>query len=149
MINYVDSYLFQSPAKVLVNPVNTVGVMGKGLALRFKQTYPDMFQAYQQLCENGQFDIGDLMLYKTPDKWILNFPTKKHWRQKSKLEYIEGGLQKFLSTYLNQGITSISFPMLGCGAGGLDWETQVKPLMVKYLRDLPLDIYIHLYGLNA
>jgi O-acetyl-ADP-ribose deacetylase (regulator of RNase III) len=148
MINYVDSNLFQSPAKVLVNAVNTVGVMGKGIALRFKQTYPDMFKAYQRLCESDQFDIGQLWLYKTPDKWILNFPTKKHWRQKSRAEYIDMGLQKFVSTYNEQGITSISFPLLGCGAGGLDWQTQVQPLMEKYLRDLPITIYIHLYKPN-
>ena len=145
MITYVDSDLFQSPAKVLVNAVNTVGVMGKGIALRFKHVYPDMFKAYQQLCENGQFDIGDLMLYKTPDKWILNFPTKKHWRDKSQPEHIDAGLQKFDSIYGEEGITSISFPLLGCGAGGLNWETQVQPLMEKYLSDLPIIIYIHLY----
>jgi O-acetyl-ADP-ribose deacetylase (regulator of RNase III) len=105
-----------------------------------------MFKAYQQLCESNQFDIGDLWLYKTSDKWILNFPTKKHWRQKSKLEYVEVGLQKFVSTYAEMQIESISYPLLGCGYGGLDWETQVKPLMENNMRDLPIDVYIHLYG---
>ena len=145
MITYVVGDLFQSPAQVLVNTVNTVGVMGKGIALDFKRVYPEMFTKYQHFCEAGQFNIGQLWIYKTPHKWVLNFPTKKHWRNKSKPEYIESGLKKFVQTYDDKGITSISFPMLGCGNGELDWITQVKPLMEKYLAGLPIDIYIHLY----
>ncbi len=145
MITYVVSDLFQSPAQVLVNTVNTVGVMGKGIALDYKRIYPEMFRQYQTFCEKGQFDIGQLWLYKTPHKWILNFPTKKHWRQKSHPEYIEAGLKKFVDTYDQKGITSISFPLLGCGNGELDWETEVRPLMEKYLRPIPIDVYIHFY----
>ena len=145
MITYVEADLFTSPAQVLVNTVNTVGVMGKGIALTFKQVYPEMFDEYQHYCENGMFDTGMLWLYKTSHKWILNFPTKKHWRSKSKLEYIEAGLRKFADTYDYKGIGSISFPMLGCGNGELDWDTQVQPLMERYLRRLPIDVYIHLY----
>lgn len=146
MITYVDGDLFQSPAKVLVNTVNTVGVMGKGIAYEFKRIYPDMFAKYQTLCEKGLFDIGQLWLYKTSHKWILNFPTKKHWRNKSRPEYIAAGLEKFVNTYDEKGITSVSFPMLGCGNGELDWDSQVKPLMEKYLRDLPIPVYIHTYN---
>ncbi|MCC7430560.1 macro domain-containing protein, partial [bacterium] len=80
MINYIKGSLFESPAKVLVNTVNTVGAMGKGIAKTFKLLYPEMFEAYQKLCENKQFKVGELWLYKTPNKWILNFPTKKHWK---------------------------------------------------------------------
>ncbi|MBX3065512.1 MAG: macro domain-containing protein [Anaerolineae bacterium] len=149
MITYVYDNLFESPAQVLVNTVNTVGVMGKGIALEFKRIYPEMFKQYQQLCERNQFHIGQLWLYKTSHKWILNFPTKQSWRQKSKPEYIEIGLQKFVSTYAQKGITSISFPMLGCGNGELDWETQVRPLMESYLDTLPITVYIHLYSLEA
>src|SRR5688500_3804660 len=95
MISYVYGNLFESPAQTLVNTVNTVGVMGQGIALQFKQIYPKMFRAYQQLCEAGEFDIGRLFLHRTPNKLIVNFPTKKHWRQPSKPEYIEAGLLRF------------------------------------------------------
>ena len=78
MITYIACDLFKSPARVLVNTVNTVGVMGKGIAKDFKQVYPEMFSQYQRICEKGSFDIGTLWLYKTPNKWVLNFPTKRH-----------------------------------------------------------------------
>ncbi len=145
MITYVVGDLFQSPARVLVNTVNTVGIMGKGIAKDFKKIYPEMFEKYQVLCEKKQFDIGQLWLYKTDHKWILNFPTKKHWRHPSKVEYIEAGLKKIIASYEEKGITSISFPMLGCGNGELDWESQVRPLMESYLNKIPIDIYVHLY----
>ncbi|MGB1286281.1 MAG: macro domain-containing protein [Aggregatilineales bacterium] len=143
MITYITGDLFQSSAQVLVNPVNTVGVMGRGLAKVFKQKYPEMFTEYQQRCKSGDFDVDDLHLYRTSDKWILNFPTKKHWRGKSKLEYIEAGLQKFVDIYETENITSAAFPQLGCGLGGLDWNTQVRPLVKQYLQDLPIDIYVY------
>ncbi len=144
MITFVRGDLFQSPARVLVNTVNTVGVMGKGIALTFKTIYPDMFKRYRALCEEKHFDIGKLWLYKTNHKWILNFPTKKHWRAPSKLEYIEAGLQKFASSYAEQRITSVAFPELGCGNGELSWQ-DVRPLMIRYLRPLPINTYIYEY----
>lgn len=101
MIIYTKNNLFKSPAKVLVNTVNTVGVMGKGIALEFKRLYPDMFHQYQRYCENGQLSIGKLWLYKSPTKWILNFPTKQDWRNKSKIEYLEAGLKKNLLKTIN------------------------------------------------
>lgn len=146
MLLYVNSNLFDSPAQVLVNTVNTVGVMGKGIALQFKKLYPDMFTHYQKFCENGSLTVGKLYIYKTSSKWILNFPTKKSWRNKSKIEYIEAGLKKFVETYRERGIESISFPQLGAGNGGLDWDKEVKPLMEKYLKPLPIKIYIHIYS---
>jgi O-acetyl-ADP-ribose deacetylase (regulator of RNase III) len=145
MLTFVRGNLFESPAKVLVNTVNTVGVMGKGIALTFKQVYPEMFRRYQSLCERKELDIGTLWLFKTEHKWVLNFPTKRHWRNPSKLEYVEAGLAKFAETFAEQGITSIAFPELGCGNGDLDWE-DVRPLMVRYLRRLPINIYIYLYA---
>lgn len=148
MITYVVGDLFQSPAHVLVNTVNTVGVMGKGIAKQFKYIYPQMFEKYQALCERDLFNVGQLWLYKTPHKWILNFPTKKHWRSPSKPEYIELGLQKFVKTYAEKGISSVAFPQLGCGNGELDWQTQVKPLMEQYLNDIPIDIYVYLYKMG-
>lgn len=146
MITYVKGSLFESPAKVLVNTVNVVGVMGKGIAKVFKQVYPEMFKRYQHLCEDGKFTTGQLWLYKTPHKWILNFPTKKHWRSPSRLEFIEAGLQKFVDSYSKLGITSIAFPHLGCGNGELDWERAVHPLMEKFLANLPIDTFIHEHG---
>jgi O-acetyl-ADP-ribose deacetylase (regulator of RNase III) len=148
MITYVEGDLFQSPAKVLVNTVNTVGVMGKGIAGNFRRIYPEMFRQYQTLCEKGQLDIGKLWLWKTSHKWILNFPTKRDWRQASRPEYIQAGLEKFVTTYADKGINSISFPQLGCGNGELDWQTQVRPLMEQYLAPLPITIFIHLYEMK-
>ncbi|MDE0679368.1 MAG: macro domain-containing protein [Gammaproteobacteria bacterium] len=144
MITYLSGDLFQSPANVLVNTVNTVGVMGKGIALKFKRIYPEMFEAYRDVCEQGELQIGRLFLYKTPNKWILNFPTKKHWRNPSRVEYIEAGLKKLRARYSEEGMTSIAFPELGCGNGELDFETQVKPLMERYLGNLSLPTFIYL-----
>ena len=146
MILYIKGDLFQSPAQVLVNPVNTVGVMGKGLALDFKHLLPEMYRQYRILCERKQFFIGQLWLYKSPQKWVLNFPTKKHWRLPSRVEYIEAGLRKFVQVYSKWGIRSIAFPPLGCGNGQLDFRTQVMPLMEEYLRPLPIDIFIYIYS---
>jgi len=143
MITYVVGDIFYSPARTLVNPVNTVGVMGAGLAYDFKRFYPDMFEHYQQLCQDDHFDIGQLLLHRTDHKWVLNFPTKKHYRAQSKTDYIEAGLQKFVSVYAELGITSVSFPALGTGKGELDWESQVRPIMESYLDPLPISVYVH------
>ena len=143
MIIYTNSDLFESPAKILVNTVNTRGVMGKGIAHHFKRIYPDMFEKYREHCEHRRLTIGKLYLYKTPHKWILNFPTKEHWRQPSRVEYIEAGLRKFKATWAEIGAPSIAFPMLGCGNGELDFETQTRPLMEKYLGKLSIPILIH------
>lgn len=142
MITYIKGDIFNSPAQVLVNTVNTVGVMGKGIALEFKNRYPEMFKVYQKECDEKNFDIGNLLLWKKEDKWVLLFPTKKHWRSKSEIYYIEKGLDKFVQTYEALGIESIAFPRLGCGNGGLDWNV-VQPIMEKHLKDLPIRIYIY------
>lgn len=142
MLAYLKGDLLSSPAQVQVNAVNTVGVMGKGIALQFKNKYPVMFKAYQNVCEKHLLDVGKLYLWKSPEKWILMFPTKKHWRNPSKIEYIESGLKKFVETYEQFGIESIAFPKLGCGNGNLDWE-EVRPIMVKYLKPLPITVYIY------
>lgn len=146
MLMYVQQDIFKSPAQVIVNTVNTVGVMGKGIAKRYKEIYPDMYKQYQKFCEQHLLDIGKLWIYKSNTKWILNFPTKKHWRNPSKIEYIEQGLKKFVETYEEKGVSSVSFPQLGCGNGGLDWENEVRPLMEKYLKDLPIDVFVHIYS---
>lgn len=143
MIRYIDGDLFQSPAQTLVNTVNTVGVMGKGVALQFKRFYPEMFSAYQAECREGRLTIGSLMLWRTTGKWVLNFPTKQDWKRPSKVEYIEQGLERFTKAYRAMGIRSIAFPPLGCGNGELDFSSQVQPLMERYLKDLPLDVFIY------
>ena len=146
MLTYIVGDIFQSPAHVLVNTVNTVGVMGKGIAKKFKAIYPEMFEQYRRLCESKKLTVGKVWLYKTPNKWILNFPTKTTWRKPSELEYIEAGLKAFVNGYAERGISSIAFPTLGCGNGELDWNKQVRPVMEKYLKRLPIDIFIYLYG---
>lgn len=145
MLTYVVGDLFRSPAQVLVNTVNTVGVMGKGIAKTFKQVYPEMFEQYREHCETKQLTVGKLWLYKTPNKWILNFPTKTTWRKPSELSYIKSGLETFVRSYAERGITSIAFPALGCGNGELNWEHQVRPVMEKYLKPLRIDVFIYLY----
>jgi O-acetyl-ADP-ribose deacetylase (regulator of RNase III) len=145
MLTYVTISLFESPAQTLVNTVNTVGAMGKGIAAVFKKLYPEMYQQYRRLCQEGKLDVGQLYIYRTPNKIIVNLPTKKHWRQRSRVEYIKAGLEKFVTHYEDYGISSVSFPQLGCGHGELDWETQVQPVMERYLRGLPIPVYIHLY----
>ena len=143
MIKFIkNGNIFDSQVRVLVNPVNVVGVMGKGLALEFKQRWPHMFEIYKERCLNDCFWIGELLLVKEEDHDILLFPTKRHWRSKAKIEDIEIGLIYFVRDYGKLGIESIAFPMLGCGLGGLAWE-DVKPLMVKYLEKLPIEIEIY------
>lgn len=142
MVTYVSGNLFESPAQTLVNTVNTVGVMGKGIALTFKSVYPEMFKRYVELCETGELDIGRLFLYRTPNKLILNFPTKKNWRNPSKLEYIEAGLQTFVRMYQEAGIHSIAFPPLGCGNGELDFK-DVRSVMERYLSEVNIPVFIY------
>jgi len=144
MLSYLRTSLFESNAQTVVNTVNTVGIMGKGLAAEFRKRYPEMFDRYREICSNQLLDVGKLWLWKGPSQWVLNFPTKQHWRQPSKIEYIQSGLEKFVVSFEDRGITEISFPRLGCGNGGLGWD-EVRPLMEEYLRPLPIPIYIHDY----
>ena len=143
MLEYIDGNIFDSPAQTIVNTVNTVGVMGKGLALAFKERYPEMFKSYRTMCEKHKLTTGKLMICSAPDHMILLFPTKENWRNPSRLEYIESGLSKFVSTYADHNITSIAFPKLGCGNGELNWD-DVRPLMERYLKPLPIDVFIYL-----
>jgi O-acetyl-ADP-ribose deacetylase (regulator of RNase III) len=142
-LKYVEGNILDASTQVVVNTVNCKGVMGKGLALQFKKKYPEMYKEYKEKCGEGRIVIGKLDLYQgTPRYWILNFPTKNHWRNKSKLEYIEKGLLEFKDKYQEWGITSIAFPRLGCQQGGLNW-TVVKTLMERYLAGLHgLDVEI-------
>ena len=134
--------IFESPAQTLVNTVNCMGVMGKGLALRFKEQYPEMFIAYAEICKQGLLDIGKLWLYKSDRKWILNFPTKYDWRMPTQESYLELGLQKFLLTYKQRGIKSIAFPLLGASNGNLNPEISLK-IMIAHLRKCEIPVYIY------
>ena len=142
MITYLYSSIFDSPAQTLVNTVNTVGVMGKGIAKTFKDRYPIMFKEYRTLCGTGKLTVGRLHLWTGENRWILNFPTKTTWRLPSTIDYVEQGLSTFQQNYEAMGITSVSFPPLGCGNGSLDWR-DVKPLMERYLSNLSIPVYIH------
>ena len=148
MLNYVTGSLFDSPAQTLVNTVNTVGIMGKGIAKEFKSRFPEMYPRYRKYCDRKQLVVGKLFLYRTPNKWVLNFPTKKHWRHPSKMEWIESGLEKFVDTYTDQGVTSVSFPQLGCGNGGLNWN-DVRPVMEAHLSKLPIPTFVHIAPRSA
>ena len=143
LMNIIIGDLFESRAKTLVNTVNCVGVMGKGIALEFKKRYPAMFEEYEQLCSRKEVAPGKPYhysdLYGTS---IINFPTKDHWRSPSKFSYIASGLDWFRANYKKYHITSVAFPPLGCGNGGLPW-TVVGPLMYEKLHDLPIDIEIY------
>lgn len=141
MLRIIKSSIFDSPAQTLVNTVNTVGVMGKGVAKEFKARFPSMFTEYKILCDNGTLEPGVLHIWRG-ERWVLNFPTKINWKKPSHLAYIEAGLKTFVQHYEQMGIRSISFPPLGCGNGNLDWR-DVQPLMLSYLKGLPIPIYIH------
>lgn len=141
-IVYIKGDLFSSNADYLVNAVNTVGVMGKGIAKSFKEKYPATNDTYVSVCQNHNFDIGHLIVTREKGKGIILFPTKKHWRNPSKLEYIEAGLRKLcdLSFVLNGN--AMAFPKLGCGNGGLNWK-DVQPLMERYLKYIPMISYVY------
>jgi O-acetyl-ADP-ribose deacetylase (regulator of RNase III) len=142
-VQYQKGDIFESKAQVIVNTVNCKGVMGKGLASAFKERYPDMFAVYQQECKSGKLRIGRPTLYCRSTPWILNFPTKDHWRSPSKLEYLEKGLQFLASHYKKAGIKSIAFPKLGAQNGKLSWN-EVGPLMAEYLSQLDIDVHIYI-----
>jgi O-acetyl-ADP-ribose deacetylase (regulator of RNase III) len=143
MIRYLTSDLFAATAQTLVNPVNTEGVMGAGLARAFRDRYPEMFREYRELCRERRLSIGTLHLWQGPDRWVLNLPTKTSWRLPSTLAYIEAGLRRFRQDYPALGITSVAFPALGCGCGSLSWSA-VRSLMDSSLADLPIPVDVHL-----
>lgn len=134
--------LFESKMQTLVNAVNCFGVMGKGIALSFKLRYPQMFVDYKMKCRKGYVRLGEPYLWKDGERWVLNFPTKHHYAEKSDLHYIERGLDYFCAHYEEWGITSAAFPALGCQNGGLSWA-DVGPLMIRKLSALPIEIEIY------
>jgi O-acetyl-ADP-ribose deacetylase (regulator of RNase III) len=146
MIEFITGKsIFTSEAMMLVNPVNTMGVMGKGLALEFKRKFPDMFFWYADECRKGNIVTGQVSFWADPVslRYICQFPTKEHWRLPSRLEYIERGLDDFVNKALEHNIESVAFPMIGCGLGGLHFKHQVLPLLVKMSTKLPIPIEIY------
>lgn len=145
-ITIIRGNIFNTKSQTIVNTVNCVGVMGKGVALVYKLRYPDMFDKYQELCAQHLITIGKLWLYKGDSKfpWVLNFPTKTHWKMPSEYDYIEKGLAKFVETYREKGITSIAFPLLGANNGGLNPDV-VLDIMRSHLSqcDIPVEIYLY------
>ena len=143
MVKVLIGNMFESKAQTLVNTVNCVGVMGKGVALEFKKRFPDMFKDYVARCKAGQVKLGQPYLYKRlVPPWILNFPTKKHWRSMTKLDDIVNGLEYLLKHYKEWGIKSLAVPPLGCGQGQLEWRV-VGPTLYRYLKrmDIPVELY--------
>ncbi|MEU7911617.1 type II toxin-antitoxin system antitoxin DNA ADP-ribosyl glycohydrolase DarG [Microbispora bryophytorum] len=134
--------LLTSRAQTLVNTVNCVGIMGKGIALAFKRRYPDMFKDYVERCDRGEVKLGEPYVYGAHDHLIVNFPTKQHWRAVSKLEDIIAGLEHLERHYREWGITSIAVPPLGCGNGQLEWDV-VGPTLYRHLSrlDIPVQLY--------
>lgn len=147
MIHYVKGNLFDSDAEALVNTVNTVGVMGKGIALQFKEAFPENFRVYHNACRNKELHIGDLLVVADSNlasgsKTIINFPTKTHWKLPSEYSYIEQGLQSLRREIISRHIKSIAIPPLGSHNGGLDW-LRVKQMIETALGDLDCDIYLY------
>lgn len=147
-VEIIKGNIFTTKCQTIVNAVNCIGVMGSGIALEFKLRYPEMFDRYLNLCDTKQLDIGKLWIYKAPKNWVLNFPTKKHWKYPSRIEYLEAGLQKFADTYEERGITSIAFPLLGADRGGIEPQ-QSQELLVRYLNPLDIHAEIYQYDPNA
>ena len=142
MVEELGIDIFASPAMTLVNPVNCVGVMGAGLALEFRKRYPDMYGHYRDICADNLLEPGKLWLWRRRWPWVLNFPTKTHWRKPSRKDFIVLGLEELIAQYQGRGITSIAFPRLGCGHGGLDWEV-VRPLILRAAEQMDIPVYIH------
>lgn len=139
--------IFNTKAMAIVNTVNCVGAMGKGIALEYKLRYPEMFKEYQKICFENKLRPGQILPYRKTIPWILNFAIKDDWKDPSKEEWIEETLSKFRNSYKQLGITSIAFPWMGAMNGGIPLET-IKSLTRKYLQDLD-DIEIEIYEFDS
>lgn len=140
MIEFVQGNLLEAKVEAFVNTVNTVGVMGKGIALMFKERYPDNFKAYRTACKTGEIEVGRMFVTISDElsgpRWIINFPTKQNWRNPTRIEWIETGLVALREFIVQREVRSIAIPPLGCGNGGLEWTT-VRPMIESALADLP------------
>jgi len=147
MIRYTTGNILAAPAEALVNTVNCVGIMGRGIALQFKHVFPENFKAYAAACARGAVEPGRMFVFDTGEltlpRYVINFPTKRHWRGKSRIEDIESGLKALVAEIRSRGIRSIAIPPLGSGLGGLDWN-QVKPMIERALAEVP-DVQVEVY----
>ena len=147
MITITNGDILRANVEALVCPVNCVGVMGKGLALQFRHEFPDNYVEYARACQTGEMAPGRVYVYSRgtanlPDtpgptlRYIINFPTKRHWKESSRLEDIETGLESLVAAVKRLDISSVAVPALGCGLGGLKWDT-VLPLLASAFHKLP------------
>ncbi len=149
MIREQHGDLLKSQADALVNTVNTVGVMGKGVALQFKRAFPANFKAYKRACDDGRVALGHMFVWYAGElagsqpRYVINFPTKRHWKGKSRLQDIDAGLVDLVQVVEELGIRSVAVPPLGCGHGGLAWH-DVRPLIVNAFRQIP-DVEVLLF----
>jgi O-acetyl-ADP-ribose deacetylase (regulator of RNase III) len=146
MISYKEGNILDAKTDALVNTVNTVGIMGKGIALQFKYAFPENYRIYKGAVERNEITVGKVQIVPINDlnsvKYIINFPTKMHWRNPSKLQWIKDGLNDLREKIIAFNIKSISLPPLGCGNGGLEWNI-VKPIIEQYLSGLDADIWVY------
>lgn len=140
MIEFKTGNLLEADVEALVNTVNTKGVMGKGVALQFKQAFPANYEAYRHACVRGDVDIGRVFIFRTGylqnPRWIINVPTKRDWKQPSRIEYVRRGVEALIDTLRTYDIKSVAIPPLGAGSGGLDWNS-VKSIIIEALHQLP------------
>ena len=142
--NKVHGDIFNSEAQLLVNPVNCVGAMGKGLALQFKNRYPDMDRQYREDCKNGLVKTGNVIIYAVPDgKLVANLPTKDHWRRPSRMEYVVDGLENLLEQMRLRELQSVAIPALGAGLGGLEWDDVEQAIWD--VMNVPDDIMVEVF----
>ena len=146
MITAAEGNLLQAPADALINTVNTEGVMGKGIALQFKEAFDLNYRLYRQACKEQRVRVGEMFVTETHElvgpRFIINFPTKRHWKENSRLEYITEGLEDLKRVIAEYGIKSVAMPPLGCGNGGLDWQ-QVRPIIVQAMADVTVPIQLY------
>lgn len=144
MIKSISGDILKTETLAIVNPVNCMGVMGKGLALQIKNNYPLTFISYSKACKENRMVVGKLHWYKENGKIIINFPTKNTWRENSKLSYIKNALPELIKLIKELHINSISIPPLGCGLGGLSW-IDVKSILLENLKEISNEVDIYLY----
>lgn len=147
-VKIINGNIFTSKCQTIVNTINCVGVMGAGIALEFRLRYPEMYKKYVNLCNEKKIAPGMLWLYKSPEKWVLNFPTKNDWKDPSEEEYLHKGLEKFIATYKVKNIQSIAFPLLGADKGKIDSETSLS-IINFYLKNIDIETEIYIYNPSA
>lgn len=142
MLSIIEESVFDTDCDILVNTINCRGVMRAGIALEFALRYPKMYEAYVRDCDSGFVKTGKTFLYVSDGQKILNFPTKDDYKEPSSLDYLIDGLRYFVEHYKEYNAQSIAFPLLGCTNGGLDFEKEVKPIMLEYLSGIDMDVFI-------